>query len=125
MVMALEDYKYLKVATEHLDEAIDYLIYHPEGITRRYPHCVDDDNWKKAVAMEIQDDNNFYKWFNDYTLDGIVAVRECLAMTSEKWIEGKWDIISSGTVRVGPGLELNTDDSIEFYVSFGTNNTTS
>ena len=55
--------------------------------------------------MALEDDQrDFDKWFNDFTLDGIVAVRENLAMI---------DKVISGMVRVGPGHELGTDDYIE------------
>ena len=58
----------------------------------------------------VDDPRDFDKWFNDFTLDGIVAVSENLAMI---------DKVTSGMVRVGPGQELCTEDYIEFSVAFG------
>ena len=118
LVMDLDGRKYLEASYRLADDAVDWICYHPEGLSGRYPGCIDEDTWTRAIAMEDHPDY-FDRLFDSFVLDGIVAVRENLAMTSSYWLSGRQDKVTTGIVKIGPGLELGTNDYVECNVAFG------
>ena len=85
MTMGMDGRKYLEASYRLADDAVDWMCYHPEGFPGTFPRCVEDGTWSRAIALEDNPDN-FDKLFDSFVLDGIVAVRENLAMTGKRWM---------------------------------------